>query len=81
MNESTEPNKRYTAIKGFLTSSAFIKPFLGIVFGAIAGYLYYHFIGCTSGSCAITSNPYTSTFLGAGFGFFLVSSPCARNKC
>lgn len=39
--------------------------FLGIIFGAIAGYAYYHFIGCTSGTCAITSKPLNSTLYGA----------------
>lgn len=33
----------------------------GVFFGAIAGYLYYHFVGCASGTCAITSNPINST--------------------
>lgn len=38
---------------------------IGIVAGAIGGYLYYHFIGCNSGSCAITSRPLNSTLYGA----------------
>lgn len=33
----------------------------GLGAGAIAGYMYYTYIGCTSGSCAITSNPVNST--------------------
>jgi phage shock protein E len=41
---------------------------LGIVVGAIGGYLYYHFVGCASGTCAITSNPLNSTFYGAMTG-------------
>ena len=81
MNEPTEPKNKQAAILGYLTSTAFIKPFLGVAIGAIAGYLYYHFIGCSSGSCAITSNPYTSVLFGAAIGFFAVSSPCAGNKC
>lgn len=28
--------------------------------GALAGLAYYHFIGCTSGTCPITSNPFGS---------------------
>ena len=36
--------------------------------GALTGYLYYHFIGCVTGSCAITSNPWASTIVGALIG-------------
>lgn len=41
---------------------------IGIVIGAIGGYAYYFFIGCASGTCAITSNPVNSTFYGAVMG-------------
>lgn len=41
---------------------------VGIVIGAIAGYLYYHFIGCASGTCMITSKPFNSTLYGALMG-------------
>jgi len=39
-----------------------------ILAGAILGYAYYYFIGCASGTCAITSNPYISTAYGAFAG-------------
>ncbi len=42
--------------------------FFGILLGAAGGYLYYHFVGCTSGSCPITSNPLHSTLYGALMG-------------
>ena len=35
--------------------------FIGAILGAIGGFLYWNFIGCLDGSCAITSNPYKST--------------------
>lgn len=47
---------------------------LGILAGAAGGYLYYHFIGCTSGSCPITSQPVNSTLYGAMMGGLLFSS-------
>jgi hypothetical protein len=34
---------------------------LGGVIGAVGGYLYYHYVGCLSGTCPITSNPLIST--------------------
>lgn len=44
---------------------------LGIVIGAIGGYLYYYFIGCNSGTCVITSKPLNSTVYGAVMGGLL----------
>lgn len=44
---------------------------LGIVLGAIGGYLYYHFVGCVNGSCAITSKPLNSTLYGSLMGGLL----------
>ena len=41
---------------------------IGLIIGALGGYVYYHFIGCLSGSCAITSNPLNSTIYGALMG-------------
>lgn len=43
----------------------------GVAFGAIAGFLYYSFIGCNSGTCAITSQPVNSTIYGAMMGGLL----------
>ena len=34
-----------------------INTFLFIAGGAFAGFLYYHFAGCGTGSCPIKSNP------------------------
>jgi hypothetical protein len=41
---------------------------IGVVLGAIAGYLYYAFVGCASGTCAITSSPIISTLYGSLIG-------------
>ncbi len=47
---------------------------IGVLVGAVGGYLYYHFIGCTSGTCAITSQPVNSTLYGAMMGGLLFST-------
>jgi LytS/YehU family sensor histidine kinase len=47
--------------------------FLGVGVGVIGGYLYYHFVGCTSGTCAITSQPVNSTLYGGMMGGLLLS--------
>lgn len=41
---------------------------IGIAIGAISGYLYWQFVGCNSGTCAITSNPINSTVYAAVMG-------------
>ncbi len=46
---------------------------LPIVLGAVGGFLYYQYIGCVSGSCAITSNPWLSTGYGALIGAVFTS--------
>ena len=44
---------------------------IGILVGAIAGYLYYSNIGCVSGTCTITSKPLNSTLYGSLMGGLL----------
>lgn len=39
--------------------------------GAAGGYLYYRFVGCTSGACPITSNPFVSTLYGGALGYLI----------
>jgi len=51
-----------------MTKKAILITGIGIVVGAIAGYLYYFYVGCTSGTCAITSKPLNSTLYGALMG-------------
>lgn len=41
---------------------------VGVLLGGIAGYAYYSFVGCNSGSCAITSDPTNSTIYGMVMG-------------
>lgn len=44
---------------------------IGAVIGAIGGYLYWNFVGCSGGTCAITSKPVNSTLYGALMGSLL----------
>lgn len=45
----------------------------GVILGAIGGYLYWQQIGCSSGTCAITSKWHNSTAYGAIMGGLLFS--------
>lgn len=41
---------------------------IGLIVGAAGGFAYYHFIGCNSGTCSITSSPINSTIYGVLMG-------------
>lgn len=41
------------------------------IVGAAGGFAYYYYIGCASGTCPITGNPYISTAYGAAVGYLL----------
>jgi hypothetical protein len=45
-----------------------IRTIFGIVIGAAIGFGYYKLVGCSSGACPITSNPYISIVWGAVMG-------------
>lgn len=44
---------------------------IGMVTGAVAGFLYWKYVGCLTGTCAITSNPTRSTLYFALMGALL----------
>lgn len=44
----------------------------GLVTGAIAGYAYYFYVGCVTGSCPLSSNPWSMTFYGAIMGYLFI---------
>ncbi len=47
---------------------------VGTIAGGIAGYFYYKSAGCSTGSCAITSNPWLTVIWGALVGYLLGST-------
>ncbi|MBS1548485.1 MAG: hypothetical protein JSS94_01285 [Bacteroidetes bacterium] len=47
--------------------------FAGIIIGGLLGYAYYHFISCSSGTCAITSKPLNSSVYGMLMGYLSFS--------
>lgn len=51
-----------------------LPPLILTVLGAAGGYLYYRLVGCASGACPITSNPYLSAAYGGVIGLLLGSS-------
>ena len=65
-------------MKTFLKKN--ILTITGVLLGALAGYFYWQQEGCSSGSCAITSNPRNSTIYGALMGGLLFSIFKKDNK-
>ena len=56
-----------------MSMKSFLKKYrvllLFVILGGIAGFLYWHFIGCTSGTCPITSKWQNSTIYGGILGY------------
>lgn len=67
-------------LKVFITKYLYTRTFLGVILGMIGGYTYYFFIGCRSGSCPITSNPYSTVLYGALLGGILFYKPKKKNN-
>jgi len=81
MKKSCKTKAVPKTFKDFIRSWYFWKLLLGVTVGGLLGFLYYYFVGCKSGSCAITSNPYMSIIWGSLLGLFLFNSPCTSGKC
>jgi len=81
MKKDEEMEAKPKQIKEFLTSRTFLKSAIAVLVGGLVGFLYYYFIGCSSGHCAITGSPLGSIIFGGLLGFFIVNSPCGKGQC
>lgn len=52
----------------------------GVIIGSLLGFLHWYFVGCSSGSCMITSKPLNSTLYGALVGGVLGSVIFEKEK-
>jgi len=52
-----------------------IRMIAGPLLGAVIGFAFYRFVGCATGHCPITSNPWVSTIYGAVIGFMIATIP------
>jgi hypothetical protein len=50
-----------------------IRIILGVVVGGALGFGYYRLVGCASGTCPITSNPWIAMVYGAVMGALFTS--------
>jgi len=68
----TKPDQTiFKKIKDRFSSRNTLKNLAGFAVGALGGFIYYKTIGCSSGGCAITSNPYMSIIWGGLLGYLL----------
>ncbi|MFH2142747.1 MAG: DUF6132 family protein [Bacteroidota bacterium] len=58
-------------IKEYFNKILWTRLITGVVIGGVAGFVYYYFVGCKSGTCAVTSNPYISILYGILLGSIL----------
>jgi hypothetical protein len=47
---------------------------IGVVVGGGLGFAFYKLVGCSSGACPLTSNPFISTLYGGLLGALLAGS-------
>jgi Family of unknown function (DUF6132) len=48
-----------------------LKFLIAPVIGGALGFIYYKFIGCSTGTCPITSNPWISTIYSSVMGLLI----------
>ncbi|MDY0098796.1 MAG: DUF6132 family protein [Bacteroidales bacterium] len=70
------------SLGGLFRPGKFLVPLLSILIGGAGGFIYYYFVGCKSGTCPITSNPFGSIIAGGILGFLLFGSmsPASKNS-
>lgn len=49
-----------------------MKTAIAVIVGAALGFAFQRLVGCRTGTCPITSNPYVATLYGAIMGFLSV---------
>ena len=57
---------------------------LGLALGLAGGYAYYRLVGCATGTCPLTSNPWITTLWGGAIGWLLagvIAPGCAQGGC
>jgi hypothetical protein len=48
-----------------------LRMLLFVLGGAVVGFGYQRLVGCRTGTCAITANPYMATIYGALMGYLV----------
>ena len=51
-----------------------LRILIGAVVGGVLGFGWYKFVGCSTGTCPLTSNPVISTLYGTVVGALIAGS-------
>ena len=51
-----------------------LRVIIGAIIGGALGFAYYKFVGCSTGACPLTSNPFTSSLYGMVVGALVATS-------
>ena len=51
-----------------------LRVIIGAVIGGALGFAYYRFVGCSTGACPLTSNPFISSLYGMVVGALVATS-------
>ena len=57
-----------------------VRIILGSILGALAGLVYYKYIGCWTGRCPITPNPWASMLFGVIMGNMIANIGFSKLK-
>jgi uncharacterized membrane protein YedE/YeeE len=58
----------------------YLKWIISAIAGATIGLGYWYFVGCNTGTCAITSSPLNSTLYGALIGVLFINTFSRNDK-
>lgn len=78
---ASSKNEKYTSAWRKLTENKFYRVLFGGIAGAILGLLYWNFIGCRGGNCALTSNPYKTMIMFTFMGIILARKKKGEGGC
>jgi hypothetical protein len=79
MNNTCE-TKESCSYKIIKRLKGLIPQIIGSIMGGVGGFIYYYKVGCMSGTCPITSNPWLSILWGAIMGFLVVDIFNSKRK-
>jgi hypothetical protein len=71
MSTENDNSKRFSFLNKKLFGLIRVRVLVGAFAGLLIGLLYFHFFGCRTNSCAITSNPLITSAFFMVFGILL----------